>query len=111
MTENEKKDTYLQELLKNYEENKENQNDNLDELKKLLLLDDDEVKNLEEKANLVGLNLNIKQIIIDCNYDKSCVVKKIQQFIEEKQLLDAAENLRNLINEEQKINKKRDENR
>ena len=47
MTENEKKDTYLQELLKNYEENKENQNDNLDELKKLLLLDDDEVKNLD----------------------------------------------------------------
>lgn len=82
------------------------------ELKILLLLNDDEIKNLEEKAKLVGLNLNIKQIIIDCNYDKSCVVKKIQQFIEEKQqLLDAAENLRNLINEEQKINKKRDENR
>ena len=80
------------------------------ELKILLLLDDDEIKNLEEKANLVGLNLNIKQIIIDCNYNKSCVVKKIQQFIEEKQQLDAAENLRNIINEEQKINKKRDKN-
>ena len=81
------------------------------ELKILLLLDDDEIKNLEEKANLVGLNLNTKQIIIDCNYNKSCVVKKIQQFIEEKQQLDAAENLRNIINEEQKINKKRDKNR
>lgn len=82
------------------------------ELEILLLLNDDEIKNLEEKAKLVGLNLNIKQIIIDCNYDKSYIVKKIQQFIKEKQLLlDAAENLRNMINEEQKINKKRDENR
>ena len=81
------------------------------ELKILLLLHDDEIRNSKEKANLVGLNLNIRQIIIDCNYDKSCVIKKIQQFIEEKQLLDAAENLRNLINKEQKINKKRNENR
>jgi hypothetical protein len=81
------------------------------ELELLLLLDDDEIKDLEEKANLIGLNLNIKQIIIDCNYSKSCVVRKIQQFIKEKQQIDAAENLRNMIKEEQKINKKRDENR
>lgn len=80
------------------------------ELKILLILHDDEIRNSEEKANQLNLNLNIKQIIIDCNYDKSCVVKKIQQFIEEKQQLDAAENLRKLINEEQINNKKRDKN-
>ena len=57
MTENEKKDTYLQELLKNYEENKENQNDNLDELKKLLLLDDDEVKNLDTSKYIFYIKL------------------------------------------------------
>ncbi|MDY0050939.1 MAG: hypothetical protein RBR65_00240 [Aliarcobacter sp.] len=81
------------------------------ELKILLLLHDDEIRNSEEKANQLNLNLNIKQIIIDCNYDKSCVLKKIKQFIEEKEQIIAEENLlRAMINEEQKNKLKRDKN-
>jgi hypothetical protein len=72
------------------------------ELKILLILHDDEIRNSEEKANQLNLNLNIKQIIIDCNYDKSCVLKKIKQFIEEKEQIIAEENLLRAINEDQK---------
>lgn len=94
MTENEKNDTYLQELLKNYEENKENQNDNLDELKKLVedygknqkseeILNNQEIKSLLEKAKSSKPDTNIYNIIIDCNYVESCVKNKLEVIITE----------------------------
>jgi hypothetical protein len=82
------------------------------ELKILLLLNDDEIKELEEKAISLGLNLNIRLEIINCNYVKSCVIKQINKLIKvQEDTIIAVEDIRNFLNKEQEKNKpRRDKN-
>ena len=82
MTENERND--LNELIENYEKKQKS-----DEI-----LDNQQIKSLVEEAISLNLDINIHNIIIDCNYVKSCVIKKLEVII-------ATENIRiNILNQE-----------
>ena len=82
-----------------------------DGLKILLLLNDDEIKELEEKAISLGLNLNIRLEIINCKCVKSCVLERINTLIKMQETIMAAENMRNFLKKEPEKNKpKRDKN-